>query len=165
MTRDELRLEVFNAYGGAVCQCCGEQELMFLTLDHANNDGAAIRKALEAKKGRKLKNLDMYQILKVDGFPQDRGIRVMCWNCNCGRARNGGICPHEERRIGQKWINRQTLLPDDIEFIRSQKGTKGPRNRSSSRLSLQELSVRYGISPASIWKIQNGVPNKFEPLS
>jgi hypothetical protein len=19
---------------------------------------------------------------------------VLCWNCNCGRAKNGGICPH-----------------------------------------------------------------------
>ena len=22
-------------------------------------------------------------------------IQILCFNCNCGRARNGGICPHE----------------------------------------------------------------------
>src|SRR5437763_1707125 len=29
-----LKLEAFNAYGGAVCACCGEAALVFLTLDH-----------------------------------------------------------------------------------------------------------------------------------
>lgn len=24
------------------------------------------------------------------------GFQLLCWNCNCGRAINGGICPHEE---------------------------------------------------------------------
>jgi hypothetical protein len=24
------------------------------------------------------------------------GFQVLCWNCNCGRAFNNGICPHVE---------------------------------------------------------------------
>lgn len=162
MSRANLRLEVLNAYGGPICICCGERELMFLTLDHARNDGAAFRKELEARKGRKI-NMDLYRVLKAEGFPQDRGIRVLCWNCNCGRARNQGICPHEEKRIGTKWVNRQRLTTEDVEFIKAQKGSKGPRNRAHTRLSLHELSFRYGISPASLFKIQNEIPTKFDP--
>jgi hypothetical protein len=32
-----------------------------------------------------------------DRFPNDV-LRLLCFNCNCGRAKNGGICPHEETK-------------------------------------------------------------------
>ena len=32
--RDRLRDETFSAYGGAICNCCGEKEIMFLDIDH-----------------------------------------------------------------------------------------------------------------------------------
>jgi hypothetical protein len=34
--------------------------------------------------------------LKRNNFPS--GYRVLCMNCNHGRKRNGGICPHELHR-------------------------------------------------------------------
>lgn len=38
----------------------------------------------------------MYRWLKKQGFPKG-DFRVMCFNCNLGRQRNGGECPHGVR--------------------------------------------------------------------
>lgn len=85
-----LRCEMLAAYGGA-CKCCGESESVFLELDHVNDDGAAHRREI----GRGSKRT--YAVLKRRGWPQE-GHRLLCANCNQGRARNGGICPHETAR-------------------------------------------------------------------
>lgn len=82
--RKELWKEVLEAYGPR-CACCSETNPLFLTVDHINNDGHLEKQATP--------NL-LYHIRKLN-FPKDR-YRIMCFNCNCGRARNGGICPHEE---------------------------------------------------------------------
>ena len=34
------REQVFEAYGGYKCNCCGESEPMFLSIDHIDNNGA-----------------------------------------------------------------------------------------------------------------------------
>lgn len=86
--RAQLRAEFIAAYGGC-CACCGEDEPLFLHLDHIHNDGAAHRR--EYKTGAKL-----IAQLKKQGWPKGR-IRLLCANCNCGRAINGGVCPHEAR--------------------------------------------------------------------
>jgi hypothetical protein len=28
---------------------------------------------------------------------EGRRVAVLCWNCNCGRYLNGGVCPHKAR--------------------------------------------------------------------
>jgi hypothetical protein len=79
-----LKAEVFAAYGGK-CQCpsglCNESNPKFLSIDHIFNDGHA------GAVGTKL-----YRWLKANGFPKDR-FRLMCWNCNAGRAMNRQVCP------------------------------------------------------------------------
>lgn len=87
--RARLRAEFIAEYGGA-CACCGEREPLFLQLDHINNDGAAHRR--EHKTGAKL-----LAALKRSGWPKDR-YRLLCANCNHGRALNGGVCPHVNAR-------------------------------------------------------------------
>jgi hypothetical protein len=88
----KLRHEVIEAYGAA-CVCCGETKFVFLTIDHIMNDGAEHRRELFGNRvGR---GGGFYRWLKKEGFPRDR-FQLMCYNCNCGRARNGGICPHQE---------------------------------------------------------------------
>ena len=82
----KLRRAAFDAYGGPVCACCGEDQELFLTIDHVNGDGAAHRREL----GKRV----IYGWLKEHGYPE--GFRVLCQNCNAGRWRNGGVCPHEE---------------------------------------------------------------------
>lgn len=94
--RLKLKREALDAYGGS-CACCGEQHMAFLTLDHTNNDGAAHRRALGLVRER-AGGATMYNTLKKLGWPTHPPLRVLCYNCNCGRRANGGVCPHEAAR-------------------------------------------------------------------
>lgn len=84
-----LRAEVIAAYGSQ-CSCCGESESIFLELDHRNGDGANHRKRI----GRG--STAIYQWARKHGFPKDI-LQLHCANCNQGKVRNGGICPHRQR--------------------------------------------------------------------
>jgi hypothetical protein len=74
---------VFDHYGWR-CACCGETEPLFLTIDHVNNDGGG---RYRTTTGRAL-----YVSIIQSGFSSE--YQVLCWNCNTGRHRNGGVCPH-----------------------------------------------------------------------
>ena len=86
-TLNKLRLEVFMAYGGAHCACCGEAELVFLTLDHLESDGAAHRRRVGG-------GYSVYRWAKKHGYP--KRFQVLCWNCNEAKRIVGG-CPHGSR--------------------------------------------------------------------
>lgn len=101
-----LKLEVLQHYGGARCACCGETTIGFLTIDHTDDSGGAHRKET------KCKGSAYYRWLKSHNFPQ-LPIVVMCYNCNVGRFRNSGICPH-------KW------QPDYVTCTISPKGGLNP---------------------------------------
>lgn len=77
-----------KAYGGYRCACCGETQPMFICLDHVNNDGRAHRKEIGTLGGAKL-----YKWLRDNNYPS--GFQVLCMNCNHGKYRNGGVCPHK----------------------------------------------------------------------
>jgi hypothetical protein len=87
--RQKLWKQVFGHYG-AKCTCCGETEPLFLTIDHINNDGAAHRRSMP--NGRYSTGERMYRWLRDNKFPS--GFQVLCMNCNLGKQRNGGYCPH-----------------------------------------------------------------------
>lgn len=36
---------------------------------------------------------DFYRWLRKHSYPKGN-FRLLCFNCNCGRELNGGICPH-----------------------------------------------------------------------
>lgn len=80
--RNRLRTEAYEHYGGA-CVCCGETNHLFLNLDHINSDGHLYRAETSAAQ-------ETYRIYREK--PGD--IQLLCYNCNLGRARNHGICPH-----------------------------------------------------------------------
>lgn len=88
--RRKSKAAVMAAYGGA-CACCGETELVFLTIDHINNDGAAERKAYPQRRGGD----KLYVNLRVRGYPA--GYQVLCWNCNLAKS-IVGVCPHRAYR-------------------------------------------------------------------
>ncbi len=83
----------FGAYGGYECVCCGETHPYFLTIDHVNGDGSAHRKAIKTGAG-KMTGHNFYTWLRNNAYPD--GFQVLCMNCNYGRYRNGGVCPHQE---------------------------------------------------------------------
>lgn len=83
-TRRRERLRVFEAYGGALCACCGEDIFEFLTIDHVAGDGAEHRRSMGSKR-------DIYAWLRKNNFPS--GFRVLCMNCNFSLGYHG-YCPH-----------------------------------------------------------------------
>lgn len=83
--RDRTRAETYLHYGNC-CSCCGEVGFLFLTLDHVNNDGKEHR--------AKYNGIPMWEVARREGYPDT--LRILCYNCNCGRARNGGTCPHQK---------------------------------------------------------------------
>ena len=85
----EARKVVLKFYG-AFCGCCGEDEESFLDIDHVFNDGADHRR--EIKK-------DLCVWIVQNNFPNPERYQVLCSNCNQGKRRAGGICPHERYRI------------------------------------------------------------------
>lgn len=85
-------VELIKDHYGRACMCCGETESAFLTLDHINDDGGKQRKEF---------NTDTYLVIarkhrKTGVWPDD--LQVLCYNCNSGRYRNGGICPHKSSK-------------------------------------------------------------------
>ena len=85
----DTKKETFEAYGGAYCNCCGETNLKFLTLDHINNDGATHRKIMKCIGG-----ISVYRWAKRNNYPDV--FQVLCMNCNFGKSINKGICPHKD---------------------------------------------------------------------
>src|SRR5690242_9253252 len=64
LRHQRLKAAVIEAYGGK-CECCGETEPLFLTIDHINGNGGERRKAGEGGGGA------LYFQLKKRGFPKD----------------------------------------------------------------------------------------------
>ncbi len=89
--RIRLKLEVFAHYGGVKCVCCGECELVFLTLDHiVGGLGSTQRKVLNINGG-----WNFYAWLKKKNYPT--GYQVLCYNCNCAK-RAEVYCPHQRKK-------------------------------------------------------------------
>lgn len=87
--RKEIKLIVINHYGGK-CQCpgCKEHHIEFLTIDHIKGGGKKHRKHINTNCGTQF-----YIWLIRHKFP--KGFQVLCYNCNCGKNANGGVCPHK----------------------------------------------------------------------
>ena len=90
----KLKITVFSHYcaGYIKCQCCGESNIKFLTLDHEEKGGNEHRKSLGLKRGG-----DIFYIWVIkNNFP--KGLQVLCFNCNIAKANNGNICPHKSSK-------------------------------------------------------------------
>jgi hypothetical protein len=87
--REKNKDRCYEAYGGYICSCpkCDETEPKFLSIDHVENNGNEHRKTIGYGNGS-----DIYRWLIKHDFPKE--FQVLCMNCNFGKARNGGICPH-----------------------------------------------------------------------
>lgn len=82
----KLRDEVFAAYGGAHCWCCGTKHIEFLTVDHIDGGGAKHRKEVGC-------GVVFYRWLRDNGYPP--GYRILCMNCNFAHGMYG-YCPHDK---------------------------------------------------------------------
>ena len=91
--RQKLRHIVLYHYSltsKITCACCGEDEYLFLCLDHKNNDGAQHRR--EVGSGARL-----YQWIIKNEFPE--GFQVLCYNCNSVKGWYGYCKVHRDKEI------------------------------------------------------------------
>jgi len=81
----KLKTKVINYYSNKTmkCNCCGESELIFLTIDHINGGGNKHRKEI---------GMTFYVWLVNNNYPKE--FQVLCMNCNWGRRFNKE-CPHK----------------------------------------------------------------------
>lgn len=91
-----VKMAAIAKYGGK-CMCCSETEPMFLTIDHINNDGKEHRAKLSRNSTQIFSGQTFYRWLRRNGYPQDIGLQVLCFNCNMGKLFNKGVCPHNEK--------------------------------------------------------------------
>lgn len=89
--RDNNKTKVIEAYGGRKCACdgCLETNIKFLTIDHINGGGSADREKYGS-------GGTFYRYLIKNNFPS--GFQILCFNCNCGKNANNGVCPHMDDR-------------------------------------------------------------------
>ena len=81
--RIRLRLEAIKKYGG-MCNCCGEAEVKFLSIDHINGGGNQHRKVLKTR--------SIGEWLYSNNYPG--GFQVLCFNCNMAKSIYKK-CPHQ----------------------------------------------------------------------
>lgn len=89
-----LKMEAIFAYGGA-CACCGESHPALLCFDHVNNDGGEHRAQIAEGiliGGQVRTSPKLVVWLREYNYPPE--IQLLCFNCNIGKAFNGGTCPH-----------------------------------------------------------------------
>jgi hypothetical protein len=81
--RNSVRMNVIIKYGGR-CNCCGEDELAFLVIDHVKGGGTADRGSYAYA---------VYSRLWREPINREE-TQVLCANCNMAKERQGG-CPHQ----------------------------------------------------------------------
>jgi len=90
--RVDLKGEMITAYGGK-CQCCGETEPAFMTIDHIDGRGKSHR-AKTSSGGYRMSGDVLYRWLKKHNWPKDN-YQLMCMNCNFAKSHNPSGCPHQ----------------------------------------------------------------------
>ena len=84
----ERRTFVINHYGGK-CACCTEARLIFLQIDHINDDGYKHKRILKGKLAKWLHG----QWRKTGIWPDD--FQILCANCHQAKTQLGR-CPCQD---------------------------------------------------------------------
>jgi len=85
-TYRKKRLQVLENYGNK-CVCCGEDNFMFLALDHKENGG---------NKHRKIIKQDLTSWALKNNYPDV--LQILCHNCNMSKGIYGE-CPHNKIKL------------------------------------------------------------------
>lgn len=84
-TRRRQRERILSHYG-KICSCCGEADLLKLTIDHVDGGGC---------KHRKESRGNIYKQIIDAGFPSS--YRILCANCNHSARMGQGVCTHSRK--------------------------------------------------------------------
>ena len=102
INRKKLRLKVLQHYSGndiPSCDCCGENRLQFLALDHKFGDGNIHRRSLSKQKINIYPSTEMYRWAFNNNYPDM--FRVLCHNCNMSIGFYG-FCPHQAEKKNEQ---------------------------------------------------------------
>lgn len=90
--RQRYRRQVLEMYGGK-CECCGEDQYEFLSLDHIEGRGREYRRIANLMNpGRGSTTTSTYKWL-IDQKKRLPFLRILCYNCNLSRSLYG-YCAH-----------------------------------------------------------------------
>lgn len=95
--KKEYKIKIFNHYCNydIKCNCCGERQIEFLSIDHINNDGY---------QNRKRTGFRLYVWIIKNNFPPI--FQILCMNCNWARAyQPDHICPHQKILVEKELRN------------------------------------------------------------
>jgi hypothetical protein len=126
--RAKQKLEMLAEYGWK-CQCCGEDNPYFLTLDHVNNDGHL--DTINLNSGQ------IYAKAKKEGWPKDK-YTCLCINCNFAKG-HWGKCPHES---GLNTTAIIAMMQDDAMTI----------GYSYRGFNNQYTGIPSKVDPMAAWK-------------
>jgi len=106
---NELRMKALIAYSGPRphCECCGEDHVEFMAIDHINNNGKEDRK--------RFKGFGMLRWLEKNNYPS--GYRVLCHNCNLALGFYG-YYPHQTEKHMTDNSFLEVLSEDDKGILR-----------------------------------------------
>jgi hypothetical protein len=88
----KIRLLALQYYSNAsipFCNCCGEEEIKFLSIDHIEGGGNKHRREIHGKS----KGGNIGHWLRNNNYPE--GFQVLCHNCNMAKGFYGE-CPHKD---------------------------------------------------------------------
>ena len=81
--KQRVKRAAFDRIGDMRCALCGCDEMIFLTVDHADGNGAAHRKQLNGTNGRFSNHIGSWIIKATDEELAEWNLRILCYNCNC----------------------------------------------------------------------------------
>lgn len=140
--RDRARVKALEMYG-KVCQCCGENRIEFLAIDHINRDGKKNRKQVATSAKGFFSPTKFFLWAVSEGIPRE-GFRVLCHNCNFA-TRYGEEYPHKKQEINTVDSFLVKILGD---FNREE-----VEKLLSRGCSLEEISQETGASLVAIRSI------------
>ncbi len=121
--RKRLKVSALETYGSQ-CICCGEDDAVFLTINHmAGEDQSTTSRA------------HLYQWLKNNDYPPE--FQTLCYNCSCAR-RSDGRCPG-------KHLKRQQTLAHDHNFLMKLASEFGDFARYYRELSARVAKIEEHI--------------------
>lgn len=85
--RVKLKTTVYDHYGNK-CSCCNKTDIDILSIDHINGGGLKHTKKVGGR------GAVFYRWIIKNNFPTD--LQLLCRNCNVGKHRNHGVCPHKQ---------------------------------------------------------------------
>lgn len=99
----ERKLMCFKHYSeteSPFCACCGEHEIVFLSMDHIDGSGRDTRKNYKGS---------LYRFLENNNYPE--GFQVLCMNCNFAKGIHTE-CPHQIARRNGGVMPRNRFAPN-----------------------------------------------------